>query len=58
MLTSDVTARGIDIPDVTAVVQVGMPSNGEQCMYFLLPNECLSQLTLSVSVFGIQMSID
>ena len=35
MLTSDVTARGIDIPDVTAVVQVGMPSNGEQCKYSL-----------------------
>lgn len=35
LLTSDVTARGIDIPDVTAVVQVGLPSSGEQCMYFL-----------------------
>ena len=31
LFSSDVTARGIDIPGVTAVVQVGLPSNAEQC---------------------------
>jgi ATP-dependent RNA helicase MSS116 len=31
LFSSDVTARGIDVKGVTAVVQVGLPSNEEQC---------------------------
>lgn len=31
LMSSDVTARGIDIPGITTVVQVGMPMNPEQC---------------------------
>jgi ATP-dependent RNA helicase MSS116 len=34
LFSSDVTARGIDVKGVTAVVQVGLPSNEEQCMSF------------------------
>jgi len=33
LFSSDVTARGIDVKGVTAVVQVGLPSNEEQCEY-------------------------
>ena len=32
LFSSDVTARGIDVKGVTAVIQVGLPSNEEQCM--------------------------
>ena len=35
MMTSDVTARGIDFPDVTLVIQVGLPSNREQYIHRL-----------------------
>jgi ATP-dependent RNA helicase MSS116 len=31
MVASDVLARGIDIPDVSFVLQVGLPANAEQC---------------------------
>jgi superfamily II DNA/RNA helicase len=31
LFSSDVTARGIDVKGVTAVIQVGLPSNEEQC---------------------------
>lgn len=31
LFSSDVTARGIDIKGVTAVIQAGAPSNAEQC---------------------------
>jgi ATP-dependent RNA helicase MSS116 len=31
LFSSDVTARGIDIAGVTAVVQVGLPMSSEQC---------------------------
>lgn len=31
LFSSDVTARGIDVKGVTAVIQVGLPSNAEQC---------------------------
>jgi superfamily II DNA/RNA helicase len=31
LFSSDVTARGIDIKDITAVLQVGLPANSEQC---------------------------
>lgn len=31
LFSSDVTARGIDIKDVTAVIQAGVPANAEQC---------------------------
>lgn len=31
LFSSDVTARGIDVKGVTAVVQVGLPSNADQC---------------------------
>eukprot|EP00177_Eucheuma_denticulatum_P000802 GFKZ01001453.1.p1 GENE.GFKZ01001453.1~~GFKZ01001453.1.p1 ORF type:complete len:446 (+),score=48.80 GFKZ01001453.1:671-2008(+) len=33
MFTSDVTARGLDYPDVTTVIQVGLPSNKEQYIH-------------------------
>ena len=33
LFSSDVTARGIDVKGVTAVVQVGLPSNEEQCQF-------------------------
>lgn len=33
MFTSDVTARGMDYPDVTSVVQVGLPANREQYIH-------------------------
>ena len=35
LFSSDVTARGIDVKGVTAVVQVGLPSNEEQCEYII-----------------------
>jgi ATP-dependent RNA helicase MSS116 len=35
MMTSDVTARGIDIPNVTLVIQVGAPSSREQYIHRL-----------------------
>lgn len=35
MFTSDVSARGMDYPDVSQVVQVGMPSNREQYIHRL-----------------------
>ncbi|KAG8851087.1 hypothetical protein FRB91_008483 [Serendipita sp. 411] len=35
LLSSDVTARGIDIPGVTQVIQVGMPANAEQYIHRL-----------------------
>jgi hypothetical protein len=28
-------ARGIDVPDVTAVYQIGVPPNAEQCKSFV-----------------------
>ena len=31
LFSSDVTARGIDIPGVTCVIQAGLPANAEQC---------------------------
>lgn len=33
MFTSDVTARGMDYPEVTSVVQVGLPSDREQYIH-------------------------
>ncbi len=35
MFTSDVSARGVDYPDVTAVVQVGLPESREQYIHRL-----------------------
>ncbi|KAG6379200.1 P-loop containing nucleoside triphosphate hydrolase protein [Boletus reticuloceps] len=35
LVTSDVTARGMDFPGVTLVVQVGLPSSGEQYIHRL-----------------------
>ncbi|KAG8807221.1 hypothetical protein FRC17_004590 [Serendipita sp. 399] len=35
LLSSDVTARGIDIPGITQVIQVGMPANAEQYIHRL-----------------------
>ena len=35
MMSSDVTARGIDFPDVTLVIQVGVPSKREQYIHRL-----------------------
>jgi len=35
LFTSDVTARGIDVPGVTHVVQVGLPSSSEQYVHRL-----------------------
>ena len=35
MMTSDVTARVIDFPDVTLVVQIGIPANREQYIHRL-----------------------
>ena len=35
MMTSDVTARGIDFPDVTLVIQVGVPANRETYIHRL-----------------------
>ena len=35
MFTSDVTARGMDYPDVTKVVQVGLPSDKAQYIHRL-----------------------
>ncbi|SPN99648.1 related to dead-box protein precursor CYT-19 [Cephalotrichum gorgonifer] len=35
LLSSDVTARGIDFPDVTHVIQVGLPSSREQYIHRL-----------------------
>lgn len=35
MFTSDVSARGMDYPDVTLVVQVGLPANREQYIHRL-----------------------
>ncbi|PFH46782.1 hypothetical protein AMATHDRAFT_69029 [Amanita thiersii Skay4041] len=33
MVTSDVSARGVDYPDVTRVIQVGIPMTGEQYIH-------------------------
>ena len=35
MMSSDVTARGMDFPDVTFVIQVGLPSSREQYVHRL-----------------------
>ncbi|CAA6672921.1 unnamed protein product [Spirodela intermedia] len=35
LVTSDVSARGVDYPDVTLVIQVGMPSDREQYIHRL-----------------------
>ena len=35
LFTSDVSARGMDYPDVTAVVQVGLPSDRAQYVHRL-----------------------
>jgi len=35
MMSSDVTARGMDFPDVTCVIQVGVPSTREQYIHRL-----------------------
>ena len=32
LFTSDVSARGVDYPDITHVLQFGMPTNREQCV--------------------------
>jgi ATP-dependent RNA helicase MSS116 len=40
LFSSDVTARGIDVKGVTAVVQVGLPSNEEQCECFIKSWDC------------------
>lgn len=37
LFSSDVTARGIDIKGITAVIQAGAPMNAEQCESELLP---------------------
>lgn len=37
LFSSDVTARGIDVKGVTAVIQVGLPSNADQCKRDQLP---------------------
>jgi ATP-dependent RNA helicase MSS116 len=37
LFSSDVTARGIDIPGVTCVIQAGLPANAEQCEEHLEP---------------------
>lgn len=50
LFSSDVTARGIDVKGVTAVVQVGLPSSGEQCESCFLLIPCyLSENCPSVS---------
>lgn len=33
LFSSDVTARGIDVPGVTTVLQVGLPANTEQYIH-------------------------
>ncbi|KAJ3064507.1 hypothetical protein HDU98_012092 [Podochytrium sp. JEL0797] len=33
LFTTDVSARGVDYPDVTLVIQLGAPSNGEQYIH-------------------------
>lgn len=35
LCSSDVTARGVDFPGVTSVIQVGLPSSGEQYIHRL-----------------------
>jgi ATP-dependent RNA helicase MSS116 len=35
MFSSDVSARGLDYPDVTSVIQVGMPSDRAQYIHRL-----------------------
>lgn len=35
LCSSDVTARGVDFPGVTQVIQVGLPANGEQYIHRL-----------------------
>ena len=35
MMSSDVTARGMDFPDVTFVIQIGLPSSREQYVHRL-----------------------
>ncbi|KAH7889988.1 P-loop containing nucleoside triphosphate hydrolase protein [Phlebopus sp. FC_14] len=35
LVTSDVTARGMDFPDVSLVVQIGLPANSEQYIHRL-----------------------
>jgi len=35
MFSSDVSARGMDYPDITGVIQVGMPTNREQYVHRL-----------------------
>jgi len=35
LFTSDVSARGVDYPDVTSVIQVGLPENREQYIHRL-----------------------
>jgi len=49
LFSSDVTARGIDVKGVTAVIQVGLPSNEEQCK---------SHLDLYENNADLQTSID
>ncbi|CAE6484067.1 unnamed protein product [Rhizoctonia solani] len=39
LFSSDVTARGIDIPGVTCVIQVGLPASAEQCRTARAGNE-------------------
>ena len=54
LFSSDVTARGIDIKDVTAVLQVGLPSSADQC-------ECSVFRGIRIKVSGSwasKMSID
>lgn len=40
LFSSDVTARGIDVKGVTAVVQIGLPSSAEQCRSISIGLRC------------------
>lgn len=46
LFASDVAARGLDVPDVTAVFQIGAPPNAEQCSYF---SRCFALYVLNSS---------
>lgn len=37
LFSSDVTARGMDFPGVTTVLQVGLPANAEQYIHRCVP---------------------
>jgi ATP-dependent RNA helicase MSS116 len=50
LCSSDVTARGVDFPGVTQVIQVGLPANGEQYIHRLgrTARECHRSRSLSL----------